>query len=189
MKKIVTGMIYNLFRSFEIWALLILLVLISALYDFSNMRSLDCINAGVFGETVMYNEDDPEFDTVIITPENVSQYTFKDSGISASDLYRMSVEPVSKDIYIKVSEDMFNEPREEMWTVFKSMLSLDILPAVLMAIFIPVFFGRLFTDGTIKNYLSCGFSKAKIYLSAFVLTLLIDVAVFIIRLLMFFLYR
>ena len=185
MKKIITGMVYNLFRSFEIWALLILVVLTSALYDFSNLRNLDCINACVFGETIMYNEDDPEFATVIINPENVSQYTFKDSGISAFDLYRMTVEPVSKDVYKKVSEDMYNEPREEMWTVFKSMLSLDILPAVLMAIFIPVFFGRLFSDGTIKNYLSCGFSKAKIYLSALVLTFVIDIAVFIIRFLMF----
>ena len=87
MKKIITGMIYNLFRSYEIWALLILVVLTSALFDFSNLRDLDIVNVGVFGETITYNEDDPEIDTVIITPENISQYTFKDSGISASDVY------------------------------------------------------------------------------------------------------
>ena len=185
MKKIVTGMIYNLFRSFEIWALLILVLLTSALYDFSSLRDLDCVNASVFGETITYNEDDPEIDTVIITPENISQYTFKDSGISASDVYRMGVEPISKDAYSKISDDMFNEPRSEMWTVFESIRNLDILPAVLMAIFIPVFFGRLFSDGTIKNHLSCGFSKAKIYLSSLVLTFVIDIAVFIIRFLMF----
>ena len=43
----------------------------------------------------------------------------------------------------------------------------------------------MFSDGTIKNYLACGFSKAKIYLSSFMLTIVIDVAVFLIRLLMF----
>ena len=185
MKKIITGMIYNLFRSYEIWALLILVVLTSALFDFSNLRDLDIVNAGVFGETITYNEDDPELETVMITPDNVSQYTFKDSGISAFDVYRLRVEPISKDTYKKILQDMFSLPHEEMWTIYKAMLQLEILPAILIAIFIPVFFGRLFSDGTIKNYLTCGFGKAKIYLSAFVLTLLIDAAVFLIRFLMF----
>ena len=185
MKKIVTGMIYNLFRSFEIWALLILLVLISALYDFSCLRELDCVSANVFGETITYNEDDIESDTVIITPDNVSQYTFQGSGISALDVYRIRVEPVPDDTYKKISDDMYNLPHDEMWTVYKTMLQLEILPAILIAIFIPVFFGRLFSDGTIKNYLACGLSKPKIYMSSFVLTLLIDIAVILIRFLMF----
>ena len=185
MKKIITGMIYNLFRSYEIWALLILVVLTSALFDFSNLRDLDIVNAGVFGETITYNEDDPELETVMITPDNVSRYTFKDSGISAFDVYRLRVEPISKDTYKKILEDMFSLPHDEMWTIYKAMIQLDILPAILIAIFIPVFFGRLFSDGTIKNYLACGFSKAEIFLSAFVLTLIIDAAVFLIRLLMF----
>lgn len=185
MKKIITGMIYNLFRSYEIWALLILAVLTAALFDFSNLRDLDIVNAGVFGETITYNEDDPELETVMITPDNVSRYTFKDSGISAFDVYRLRVEPISKDTYKKILQDMFSLPHDEMWTIYKAMIQLDILPAILIAIFIPVFFGRLFSDGTIKNYLACGFSKAEIFLSAFVLTLIIDAAVFLIRLLMF----
>ena len=85
MKKIISGMIYNLFKSFEIWALLILVLLTSALYDFRCLRELDCVNANVFGETITYNEDDIEYDTVIITPDNVSQYTFQGSGISECD--------------------------------------------------------------------------------------------------------
>ena len=40
-------MIYNLLRSYEVWALLILVVLTSALFDFSNLRDLDIVNAGV----------------------------------------------------------------------------------------------------------------------------------------------
>lgn len=185
MKKIISGMIYNLFKSFEIWALLILVLLTSALYDFSCLRELDCVNANVFGETITYNEDDIEYDTVIITPDNVSQYTFQGSGISALDVYRIRVEPVPDDTYKKISDDMYNLPHDEMWTVYKTMLQLEILPAILIAIFIPVFFGRLFSDGTIKNYLACGLSKPKIYMSSFVLTLLIDIAVILIRLLMF----
>lgn len=185
MKKIITGMIYNLFKSYEIWALLILAVLTAALFDFSYLRDLDIVNAGVFGETITYHEDDPEFDTVTITPDNVSRFTFKDSGISAFDVYRFRVEPIPKDIFDKISEDMLSLPHDEMWTIYKAMIQLDILPAILIAIFIPVFFGRLFSDGTIKNYLACGFSKAEIFLSAFVLTLIIDAAVFLIRLLMF----
>ena len=185
MKKIISGMIYNLFKSFEIWALLILVLLTSALYDFSCLRELDCVNANVFGETITYNEDDIESDTVIITPDNVSQYTFQGSGISALDIYRIWVEPIPDDTYKKISDDMYNLPHDEMWTVYKTMLQLEILPAILIAIFIPVFFGRLFSDGTIKNYLACGLSKPKIYMSSFVLTLLIDIAVILIRLLMF----
>ena len=185
MKKIVTGMIYNLFRSFEIWALLILVVLTAALCDLSYLRDLDCINVGVFGETIKYNEDAPEFDTVIITPDNVSQYTFKGSGIGAQDVYRLNVEPIRKDIFEKITDDMFNLPHDEMWTIYKTIINLNIVPGILMAIFIPVFFGRIFSDGTIKNYLSCGLSRAMIYLSSFMLTIVIDVAVFLIRFLMF----
>ena len=185
MKKIISGLIYNLFKSFEIWALLILVILTSALFDFRDLRNLDCVNANVFGETITYNEDDVESDTVIITPDNVSQYTFQGSGISALDVYRIRVEPVPDDTYKKISDDMYNLPHDEMWTVYKTMLQLEILPAILIAIFIPVFFGRLFSDGTIKNYLACGLSKPKIYMSSFVLTLLIDIAVILIRFLMF----
>ena len=187
MKKIITGMIYNLCRSFEIWALLILVVLAAVIYDFSNFRNLDCVNAKVFGETITYNEDDPEIETIIITPENVSQYTFKDSGVSAYDLYRMNSEPVSKEAYQKVTFDMFNLPQDEMWNIYETIIDMNILPAILMAIFIPLFFGRMFSDGTIKNFLTCGFGKAKIYLSSLILTFVIDLAVFLIRLLIFFL--
>ncbi len=182
MKKILSGMFYNLFRGFEIWLLLILVVICGAFDDINNLRDYDVIAVGVFGETRDYSDEDR---TLIISPDNIDQFRYKGSGISAFDVYRYHIEPLPKDVYDKLGYDMYYIPHDEANTVFDRIKNLYIFPAILMAIFIPVFFGRLFRQGTIKNLLTCGYSKVMIYLASLIMSVVLDLALFLIRLLGF----
>lgn len=182
MKKILSGMFYNLFRGFEIWLLLILVVICGAFDDINNLRDCDVIAVGVFGETRDYSDEDR---TLIISPDNIDQFRYKGSGISAFDVYRYHIEPLPKDVYDKLGYDMYYIPHDEANTVFDRIKNLYIFPAILMAIFIPVFFGRLFRQGTIKNLLTCGYSKVMIYLASLIMSVVLDLALFLIRLLGF----
>lgn len=182
MKKILSGMFYNLFRGFEIWLLLILVVICGVFDDINNLRDYDVIAVGVFGETRDYSDEDR---TLIISPDNIDQFRYKGSGISAFDVYRYHIEPLPKDVYDKLGYDMYYIPHDEANTVFDRIKNLYIFPAILMAIFIPVFFGRLFRQGTIKNLLTCGYSKVMIYLASLIMSVVLDLALFLIRLLGF----
>ena len=182
MKKILSGMFYNLFRGFEIWLLLILVVICGVFDDINNLRDCDFIAVGVFGETRDYSDEDR---TLIISPDNIDQFRYKGSGISAFDVYRYHIEPLPKDVYDKLGYDMYYIPHDEANTVFDRIKNLYIFPAILMAIFIPVFFGRLFSQGTIKNLLTCGYSKVMIYLASLIMSVVLDLALFLIRLLGF----
>ena len=182
MKKILSGMFYNLFRGFEIWLLLILVVICGVFDDINNLRDCDVIAAGVFGETRDYSDEDR---TLIISPDNIDQFRYKGSGISAFDVYRYHIEPLPKDVYDKLGYDMYYVPHDEANIVFDRIKNLYIFPAILMAIFIPVFFGRLFRQGTIKNLLTCGYSKVMIYLASLIMSVVLDLALFLIRLLGF----
>ena len=182
MKKILSGMFYNLFRGFEIWLLLILVVICGVFDDINNLRDCDVIAAGVFGETRDYSDEDR---TLIISPDNIDQFRYKGSGISAFDVYRYHIEPLPKDVYDKLGYDMYYVPHDEANTVFDRIKNLYIFPSILMAIFIPVFFGRLFRQGTIKNLLTCGYSKVMIYLASLIMSVVLNLALFLIRLLGF----
>lgn len=182
MKKILSGMFYNLFRGFEIWLLLILVVICGVFDDINNLRDCDVIAVGVFGETRDYSDEDR---TLIISPDNIDQFCYKGSGVSAFDVYRYHIEPLPKDVYDKLGYDMYYVPHDEANTVFDRIKNLYIFPAILMAIFIPVFFGRLFSQGTIKNLLTCGYSKVMIYLASLIMSVVLDLALFLIRLLGF----
>ena len=182
MKKILSGMFYNLFRGFELWLLLILVVICGVFDDINNLRDYDVIAVGVFGETRDYSDEDR---TLIISPDNIDQFRYKGSGISAFDVYRYHIEPLPKDVYDKLGYDMYYIPHDEANTVFDRIKNLYIFPAILMAIFIPVFFGRLFRQGTIKNLLTCGYSKVMIYLASLIMSVVLDLALFLIRLLGF----
>lgn len=182
MKKILSGMFYNLFRGFEIWLLLILVVICGVFDDINNLRDCDVIAVGVFGETRDYSDEDR---TLIISPDNIDQFRYKGSGVSAFDVYRYHIEPLPKDVYDKLGYDMYYVPHDEANAVFDRIKNLYIFPAILMAIFIPVFFGRLFSQGTIKNLLTCGYSKVMIYLASLIMSVVLDLALFLIRLLGF----
>ena len=170
MKKILSGMLYRLFRGFEIWALLVLFILVSGYFTFVEIATIDYV-AVKTGYTNTFYVD---FEDSVITKENAEQYCFKNSGISAYDLYRYRVEKIPQESFDKISADMKSEPVWEAKTMFRLVFRSYLVASVLMLIFIPIFFGRMFSDGTIKNLVSSGFSKGQVYLSSLLLTFAID---------------
>ena len=52
-------------------------------------------------------------------------------------------------------------------------------------ILIPLFLGRLFSNGTIKNLIACGHSKTQIYLASLIFSFLLNIALIFITLIFF----
>lgn len=170
MKKILSGMLFRLVRGYEIWALLALFFLISGYFTFVEIATLDYV-AVKTGYTNTFYID---MENSVITKENAEQYCYKNSGISAYDLYRYRIEKLPQETFDKIHKDMNSEPVYEVRTIFRLVFRSYLVASVLMVIFIPIFFGRLFSDGTIKNLVSGGYSKRLIYLSSLLLTFAID---------------
>ena len=171
-------MFYRLFRGLELWSLLALMTVSSLVAYFS------IINGGDF-TSVRKNDSvihtDYHGEDIDITASNVKQYCFESLGISAYDVYRDGIEVIS-DRADDILNGSFNFVDEEMYMVFRALGNLFLLPSALMAIFIPVFFGRMFSDGTLKNLISCGHSKGMIYLSSLLITVMLDTVLFIMNL-------
>ncbi len=178
MKRILSGMFFSLFRGFGIWCIIIAVVILGALFDFSNLRDIDVIAVGTFGETRDYSSEDRQ---LIITPENVDQYSFKGSGISAFDVYRFHVDPLPHDKFDQIA-DRFIDPYDEVNAIFDSIRNMHVIPSLIVVIFIAVFFGRMFSQGTIKNLLTCGYSRAKIFIASFIVTAVTSLVLFLLRL-------
>lgn len=178
MKKILCGMFYRLFRGFELWALLALMF-VSSLCVYLDIISDGDFNSVRKSDRVIHMEYFKE--EIDISASNVKQYCFESLGISAYDAYRAEVEMIPESVDDKLNGS-FNFVDEELSLLFKALGNLFLLPSALMAIFIPVFFGRMFSDGTLKNIISCGHSKSKIYLSSIILTVLLDTVLFIMNL-------
>lgn len=179
MKKILAGMLYRLFKGFEIWALLALFIVISGYFTFVEISTLHYVAVKHDLTNTIYFE----LEDTVITKDNADQFCYKGSGIKAYDLYRFGIENIPQDEFDKIHEDMDGEPAEEVDTIFDLVLRSYLVPSVLMVIFIPVFFGRLFSDGTIKNLVSSGFSKSLIYLASLLLTFAIDIILILFSLL------
>ena len=171
MKKILSGMLYRLFRGFEIWALLALFIIVSGYFTFVEISTVHYVAVKHDFTNTFYFE----LEDTVMTKENADQYSYKNSGIKASDLYRYRIEKIPQDEFDKIHEDMNAEPVSEVDTIFGLVLRCYLVSSVLMVIFIPVFFGRMFSDGTIKNLVSSGFSKSLIYLASLLLTFVIDI--------------
>ena len=170
MKKILSGMLYRLFRGYEIWALLALFFIVAGYFTFVEIATIDYV-AVKTGYTNTFYID---MEDSVITKENAEQYCYKNSGISAYDLYRYRIEKLPQETFDKIHKDMNSEPVYEVRTIFRLVFRSYLVASVLMVIFIPIFFGRLFSDGTIKNLVSGGYSKRLIYLSSLLLTFAID---------------
>ena len=170
MKKILSGMLFRLVRGYEIWALLALFILISGYFTFVEIATLDYV-AVKTGYTNTFYLD---LDDSVITKDNAEQFCYKNSGDSAYNLYRYRIEKIPQDDFDKIYTDMKSEPVYEVRTIFRLVFRSYLVASVLMVIFIPIFFGRLFSDGTIKNLVSGGYSKRLIYLSSLLLAFAID---------------
>lgn len=174
MKKILAGMFFRLVRGYEIWALIGLFLFAAIYLTHTDVMTLDYLSAKYTpGYTYSYDYGKGE---TVISNDNADQFCYKNSGISAFDIYRARVEKIPQDEFDRLNDELFNNPVREMEKIYQVIQRSFLIPAVLMAIFIPVFFGRLFSDGTIKNIVACGYSKGKIFFASLVMTAILDIA-------------
>ncbi len=174
MKKILAGMFFRLVRGYEIWALIGLFLFAVPYLTYEDVMTLDYLSAKYTpGYTYSYDYGEGE---KVMSNDNADQFCYKNSGISAFDIYRARVEKIPQEEYDRLHVEMGNNPFYEMEKIYQVIQRSFLIPAVLMTIFIPVFFGRLFSDGTIKNIVACGYSKGKIFISSLVMTAILDIA-------------
>ena len=179
MKKIITGLFFRLIKGFEIWALIALLI--TASFAINLQQAYDQVFLYFYRseDKMTVSTSDGDF---VVDADNVRQYCFENSGMSAYDYYRKSIEPVpeisdnGQNIFFGYDEMMF----------LASSVSIQIVvPSILIVIFMPVCFGRVYSDGTMKNYLACGISKGTIYLSSLVFSFALDLFMVLINILVF----
>ena len=177
MKKILAGMFFRLFKSVEIWGLLVLLlVTYAAMFSFSGSE-VEFLGLVHDGGTVHVHTAEGDFD---VTEDNVKQYCFESLDVSAFDVYRAEAEILPAEVMEKLNSG-FNYYAQEREFLIKEISALHAIPAILMVIFIPMFFGRLYSDGTMKNLIACGYSKAQIYLSSLLVIFVIDFVLIILE--------
>ena len=180
MKKIITGYFFRLFRSFEFWALIVLFLVLSyeIVFPWINDNNEITISRGSF--TMYFGEHN----TVAVNADNVHEHNFAGSGISARDLYAIYSETLPKDVFDKIDYGFrwYNTEFDTITTVFGR---LHAVPATVVLILIPLFLGRLFSNGTIKNLIACGHSKTQIYLASLIFSFLLNIALIFITLIFF----
>ena len=180
MKKIITGYFYRLFRSFEFWALIVLFLVASyeIVFPWIDDKNEITISRGTF--TMYYGV----YSTVAVDADNANEHRFSGSGISARDFYVRYSEPISKDAFDKIQYGtrFFYSELDTITTVFER---LHAVPTLVVLILIPLFLGRLFSDGTIKNLIACGHSKTQIYLASLIFSFLLNIALIFITLIIF----
>ena len=156
MKKIISGYFYRLIKGFEIW-LLVGLFLISTVYFLIQFRQQIFISCSEDFVITM-------LDTTI-KKEDIRDHCYANLIISVRDLYRCYSEPVPEETYEKIN-DIRNFASNECYAVLGITGYLTVIPTIIVLLIIPVFFGRLFSDSTIKNLVSCGHSKRRVFFSA-----------------------
>lgn len=164
MKKILAGMLYRLFRGFEVWALIALL-LFSSFFLFECMNSHDVVNGHC--TQMLLGGRETDFDG----PEDVREYCYANMDIDVSYAYKYSNMPLEPELYAKIRNSFIPSETEALTSV---IMDLPIFPVMLIAIFIPVFFGRMFSDGTIRNLITSGHSRGRIYFTSLLLAMVID---------------
>ena len=167
MKKILSGLVFRLYKGYEIWALIALLLVASAYFNYVHVES----EFGV--DSLYYNE---------LRDEEYKTYTYKDIGISAHDAYWVYQDTIPQEAFDKIRETEISIS-DEPAILIRALTNCFLTPAILMLIFIPVFFGRLFSDGTVKNILSCGHSKKQIYLSCLLLSFALGTVLYLLSIL------
>lgn len=178
MKKIMSGLFFRMIRSFEIWALIALLIFAAGYIDydlFNQAKYLSMVHSAE--SSFIDDETGLEYD---LTDGGIKKYRFETQGISSFDAYRFKTEALDRETISKIEGE--STYREVNMFCFMIGTSFSI-PMILMMFFIPLFFGRLFGDGTVKNLISCGFSKWEIYLSSLAFTFLLDLFTIILNLL------
>lgn len=164
-------MFFRLFKGYEIWVILVLLLMSSYLF-IGSFRANSIVNADCYSTVDGADNETP-------TAEDIRSLCFASQSFSVYDAYRYNVESMPRDLYESIENSY---ALDEISFLFTTLVKVNIFPAILIVIFIPVFFGRMFSDGTLKNLLACGHSKSKIYLSSLILTAVIDTAMILFNL-------
>ncbi len=150
MKKILTGILFRFFRSIETWVLVVLLLVATAYISY-----------------VEYVNTNNEF----ISDHSLTRY--EELDVTVYDVYAFGCETLPEDTFnTLLGENVCAFDESEL--VFSILNDIPMVPVILMAIFIPVFFGRLFSDGTIKNLISSGHSRSRIYLASMLFSFVLN---------------
>ena len=173
MKKILSGILYRMTRSIEFWGLVVLFLFMTVWFCHISLSNFDFITVtrGDFAIHATWENTGMHFD---IDRNNIALHRFESLGISSHDAYRVLSEPLPSSVSGRL-EGTYNYTSQEISALFEYLSKSYVIPLILMMIFIPVFFGRLFSDGTIRNLISCGHSRGRIYLSCLIVILAMDI--------------
>ncbi|MBR3143210.1 MAG: hypothetical protein IKF09_08715 [Clostridiales bacterium] len=155
MKKILSGMIFRSLRSIESWILIGFFLFACAYISYIQIENP---NNGISHDV---------------------NKRFESFSVSAEDAYKLNGEALPEDVFYKLdAED--NEVGHEIDLLFGIPDTILTLQVALIVIYLPVFLGRMFSDGTVKNLIAGGHSKGKIYLSSLIFSAVLDIAMMII---------
>ena len=180
MRKLLSGYLFRTIKSPVMWALLALAVIVSVY--FTSLIFVDDMAVTVIrSEDFFYLGDNDE---IYVDAGNIKQYRFESLGISASDLEKANVVPIDQEVYDVLDKGVHTAYREE-WVLNTFPPTLHYASAIVIAIIIPFFFGSLFSDGTMKNLVACGYSRRTIYLSALIYSFIVDSIMILLNLIVF----
>ena len=182
MRKILSGLLFRLLKGYEIWVLIVLLLFAGFYIDYSFLNRYECLSLIREGNCTVYDESYGK--TIeLTTPGSIKQYRFETQELNVADLYKYKTVALSEEASDIIAGNNYSYTE---LTVFSFMIVSSVsIPMVLMMLFIPIFFGRMFSDGTLKNYFACGYSRAKLYLSSLAFVFLIDLFLVFVDLLIF----
>ena len=170
MRKLLSGYLFRFLKGYEFWILIALYVAASAflIYTFASSNSFITMTRGNY--TLPWGDHGE----ITISKDNIKDYKFESLDVRELSLYRFYVGPVPKEDSDAIGNSVAVGERDMFWGLIEF---LHIVPAVIVLILIPDFFGTMFKDRTIKNLIACGHSKGKIYLSSLVFSFLLNLAI------------
>lgn len=169
MRKLLSGYLFRMVKSPVMWALMACGLIASVCFMHTSFAELNTV-------TVIHTDRHfymGHYNQAYVDADNAKEYRFESLGISALDVERYSIVPIDQDTYDLLAKGI-NTAENESQIFNGSILTLHYAPAIVIALIIPIFFGRLFSDGTMKNLISCGYSRKKIYLSALIYSFIVD---------------
>lgn len=169
MRKLLAGYLFRFLKSYEIWVLIVLYAVASAylIFEFAREENFITITRGDF---TIHMADNNE---ITITKDNVRDYKYESLDVSEANLYGFYSETMPRNEYVAILDSFANSEKKILLGLIEY---LHVVPAVIVLILIPDFFGTMFKNRTIKNLIACGHSKAKIYLSSLVFSFLLNLA-------------
>lgn len=166
MKKVADGFLYRIIRSVEFYGLLILTLVMCFILTY--------VIAFSGSEYLSMNEDrHVTISDFSYSKDQVSSMLFMNSNIPAKEVYgdlgaSRGFTPAHQLILA-----------DELATVHGVMESMFTIPSLLTSVFVTLFLGRLFSDGTVRNIVSCGHRKRTIFSVCLLLVVAVSVISFL----------